>query len=162
MSASARSPGRKPESSSCSPHRAAARAAAHDAPGPHAWTSTASPEWTRCRVAGPSGVWVARHASPWPSLSHGPVPMGASVSASSSGLLVAKRERTAGLASSAAIERDLHGERASATRLGVEREVTIMHARDLARKPQPEPGARRVHRRLVLDPAEACEELGLV
>src|SRR5437870_2139762 len=158
--ATARCAGWNPESSSVSPQSSGACRAAHDAPGPHASTSTAFSEWLRWSVAGPSGVSVARHAS-WPrTLWLGPEPKAVRVRPRLSGFEGRKRALTSG--ASAAIQRELQVESASPSRLGLNCQVTIMHARNFARKPQPEARSRGVCCRLALDATETFEEPRLV
>src|SRR6266513_385168 len=87
--------------------------------------------------------------------------MAARVSARLRGLCGRNRDRTSGAASSVGIQWDLQRECAALSGLGFDGEISIMHARDLARKPQAEACARGMGGRRGLDATEAREQAAL-
>src|SRR6202521_2401729 len=154
--------GWNPLASSSSPQTPAACAAAHSAPGPQASTSILGAAYVRWMVDGPSGVPVARHASLWWTLIERPSPIGASVENISKGRAVSNEVRTCGSTrvSSLLPERDLQDERAAASDIGLDGQVSVVHAGYLTRQPEPEAGALDVLG--ALHPAEPGEKLELV
>src|ERR1700688_4487785 len=91
----------------------------------------------------------------------GPKPIGARVEKRSRGRGVLNAARTCGSTTKRLLlERNRQDERAAAAGDGLNGQVAVVHACDLSREPQHEPGALDVLRRL--DPAETSEEAGLV
>src|SRR5260370_17592414 len=86
--------------------------------------------------------------------------MGPSVRARSSGLVSSNRVRMG--TSISRDYRNLEGERAALAFRRIDRDIPIVHASDLARKPQAQARARDMHGRLAMDTPELCDQPFLV